>query len=84
MANAGQASLPMWADRFAMQWQRGQGGGGGVAPWMQERVAQVSNCCFASGLVATDVSDAGLTAVELGATALQHMANVDHSNGMSS
>ena len=38
--NGGQASLPMWADRFALQWQRGQGGGG-VAPWMQERVAQV-------------------------------------------
>ena len=38
----GQTSLPMWADRFAMQWQRGEGGGGGVAPWMQERVAQAS------------------------------------------
>ncbi len=40
----GQASLPMWADRFAMQWQRGQAGGG-VAPWMQERMAQVSTWC---------------------------------------
>ena len=37
----GQAFLPMWADRFALQWQRGQGGGG-VAPLMQERVAQVT------------------------------------------
>ena len=52
--NGGQASLPVWADRFAMQWQRGQGGGG-VAPWMQERVAQVTRRWPKVALGGTDV-----------------------------